>query len=200
MAPIRLSEGLNELQKDVTDCVRSRFAHEMDVQQTKEEYFRRICTSKLTPEEAMEMLAPIRAELEHGITTASGDGAGVNAPRTSLLRSYLLREQGRAHGIIAEGDQLHKLLLAARSAFESDAFRITLTDLLDTSFSLVASHFHRVVAGSTPDVAASFTRVKLLARFKHVATATLSTFDPFAGLLLNVQSLEDFCWMIYSED
>jgi len=63
-----LGEGVQPLQQRVTAAVRAHLAAEMDGVPSKETFFRELCTSSVSAEQAVEALLPIRAELERGLT------------------------------------------------------------------------------------------------------------------------------------
>lgn len=66
-----LAEGLVPLQRAVTACVREHLAEETAAAMTKE----RLLMTAVTGEEAVATLAPIRAQLERGITAAESAAA-----------------------------------------------------------------------------------------------------------------------------
>ena len=70
-----LAEGLVPLQRAVTACVREHLAEETAAAMTKE----RLLMTAVTGEEAVATLAPIRAQLERGITAAESAAAWASA-------------------------------------------------------------------------------------------------------------------------
>mmetsp|Transcript_87 Transcript_87/g.281 ORF Transcript_87/g.281 Transcript_87/m.281 type:complete len:383 (-) Transcript_87:372-1520(-) len=198
-----LSDGLQPLQEQVLACVRSHLASELPSDADKENYFKALCTTHVTAQQTLDTLAPIRAELERGLTAENGGDPAADVSHNSLLRAFLIDEQTAAHGFIADGDQLSELLGEVRAIVGSAAFRITLDDLLEAAFTTVGEQLHQSTGGVRADTSAtsvSLPRVKLLAKLKHLSTATLSGLEPYGISLLTVPSLEEFCWMVYSGD
>ena len=78
-------------------AVRAHLASELSPTVNKESYFRDICTSKVTGDQAAAMLEPVRAELERGLTASNGGDPAADESHDSLLRTYLIRELEAAH-------------------------------------------------------------------------------------------------------
>ena len=137
-----------------------------------------------------------------------------DAGRDSVVRGFLIEELNRSHGSVAHGDQLQELLDEVRTLVGSNAFRITLEKLLEVTFATVGEQLQQAIgggaaaavggngcgaaAGTVPKRAGTvLTRAKLLPKYKQLSTATLAAHEPYAAALLEVPSLQNFCWQVY---
>ncbi|KOO23337.1 peroxisomal biogenesis factor 3 [Chrysochromulina tobinii] len=103
--------------------------------------------------------------------------------------------------------QLQELLDEVRTLVGSNAFRITLEKLLEVTFATVGEQLQQAIGGGNGCGAATgtvpkragtvLTRAKLLPKYKQLSTATLAAHEPYAAALLEVPSLQDFCWQVY---
>ena len=106
------------------------------------------------------------------------------------------------HGAVASGDQLHELLVESRSVIDSAAFRLTVADLLATSFETLDDelrmHMEAEGAGAHEAAKRALPFAKLLAQFHKLSNATLAPTEPFAAAVLATPSLDELSWMSYS--
>ena len=156
---------------------------------------------------------------EAGGATAAAAAAAAALPaedvgRDSVVRGFLIEELNRSHGSVAHGDQLQELLDEVRTLVGSNAFRITLEKLLEVTFATVGEQLQQAIGGGAAAAAGGngcgaatgtvpkragtvLTRAKLLPKYKQLSTATLAAHEPYAAALLEVPSLQDFCWQVY---
>ena len=149
---------------------------------------------------------------EAGGATAATAAAAAALPaedvgRDSVVRGFLIEELNRSHGSVAHGDQLQELLDEVRTLVGSNAFRITLEKLLEVTFATVGEQLQQAIGGGNGCGAATgtvpkragtvLTRAKLLPKYKQLSTATLAAHEPYAAALLEVPSLQEFCWQVY---
>lgn len=201
-----LSESLQPLAAAVTVAVRARLgAQGLDAQGL---------TARKTSEQALDLVAPIRAVLESGLDssaisdadTEEMDGSGSSSnPKggdhaaAAAVGTFLVDEMD-AYGIVAEGDQLHPLLGEMRDAFDSAALKLTIADLLESAFGTLDTELQLRMEGGedTPLSSRSLPFAKLLPQLKKLAGNTLSVGEPFIEALLATSSLDEFCWLAYS--
>ena len=122
-----------------------------------------------------------------------------DSSRDSVVRSFLIDEL-KSHGRVAEGDQLHELLDEVRTIMSSAAFRITLDDMLHSSFETAAAQLRRATTrpanGRAPT--SSLNHAKMLAQYSKIAASTLRDPDVYAMELLKVPALHELCWIVYT--
>jgi hypothetical protein len=142
-----------------------------------------------------------------GVGSSVRNGAAAHEPpaaavaascgRRGVLLSFL-GEELCSHGAVAEGDQLHRLLSEAHEVLSSDAFRLTLYELVACAFETVSAEL-RTIMGDSADKSAPRTLplAKVLAQLHKLAVSTLEKPQPYAHALLATPAIEEFCWMTF---
>ena len=204
-----LAEGLQPLAAAVSACVRAHFgAGGLSAQRLAE---------RLTTDQVLALVAPIRAVLEADLDSSASDANGAAAAGNSngrrngssavaaqasrgAVARFLLDEMAASYGVVPAGDQLHALLGETRDALDSAVFRLTAADLLTSSFATLTTELQMHMEGgeATHLASRSLPFAKLLAQLHKVAGATLQMSEPFVDALVATPSLDEFCWLAYS--